>query len=445
VSSWILKIDLSKISQNDRRNLFEYVIRKGVTYKDLGVDYTYFHRVKTGKYRITDSLLLRILEHLTEEEFRRIVGSNAAEYYGLVKEGVVDYGLALSILDKAKEDPVLQSMILRLGKELEKNLGKKEVIVVQEDVEKFKKLLADRDPKTRSDRVRYLIKALEDMGWTLTPEKIREYIKQVKASSPHLAHHIAKSLKLFIREVLNNPELYTAFKTPQFRGLPKPEILNEDQLTEIARNIEYEGARAFFILLAETGLRVNEVLNLRIGDVDLENRIIYVGKIRKTKRAYITFLHTSTATYLKYDYLPFREKYVEETEPKLRNLGVDVEKWKAKLFPMSEDVLRQHIKKACLKVLGKEIDLRTLRKTFATIMHLKGVPPAVVNMLQGRAPPKEFEVLERSYLAITIEDLRRYYEQYAPNITAKLGYEHLDFMIKRALSKVAKDMSNSNT
>jgi intergrase/recombinase len=112
---------------------------------------------------------------------------------------------------------------------------------------------------------------------------------------------------------------------------------------------------------------------------------------------------------------------------------------------MSEDILRQHIKKACLKVLGKEIDLRTLRKTFATIMVLKGVPPAVVNMLQGRAPPKEFEVLERSYLAITIEDLRRYYEQYSPNITAKLGYEHQYFMIKRALSKAAKDMSNSNT
>ncbi|WP_342765567.1 tyrosine-type recombinase/integrase [Thermofilum sp.] len=36
------------------------------------------------------------------------------------------------------------------------------------------------------------------------------------------------------------------------------------------------GAKAFFLLLAETGLRVGDVLSLKLEQVDLEHRIIRV-------------------------------------------------------------------------------------------------------------------------------------------------------------------------
>ncbi|MHA1589094.1 MAG: tyrosine-type recombinase/integrase, partial [Candidatus Njordarchaeales archaeon] len=52
-----------------------------------------------------------------------------------------------------------------------------------------------------------------------------------------------------------------------------------------------------------------------------------------------------------------------------------------------------------------------LRSFFASYMSLKGVPGQIIDILQGRVPPKEFEILQRHYLAISIEQLRRIYDK----------------------------------
>ncbi|BFI76245.1 hypothetical protein YN1HA_23430 [Sulfurisphaera ohwakuensis] len=57
------------------------------------------------------------------------------------------------------------------------------------------------------------------------------------------------------------------------------------------------------MILAETGLRVGEVLSLKIDQIDIEHRIIKIMKESETKRAYISFLHQNTAKWLKEVYL----------------------------------------------------------------------------------------------------------------------------------------------
>jgi hypothetical protein len=49
----------------------------------------------------------------------------------------------------------------------------------------------------------YLRRALEDMGWKLSAE------------SPSVAQHTAKALRLFIKHVLRDPNLYISFKRPK--------------------------------------------------------------------------------------------------------------------------------------------------------------------------------------------------------------------------------------
>jgi len=51
----------------------------------------------------------------------------------------------------------------------------------------------------------------------------------------------------------------------------------------------------------------------------------------------------------------------------------------------------------------------------------KGVPPAIINILQGRAPPREFKLLEERYTVLTLETLRRYYEENAPKVAVRLS------------------------
>jgi len=43
-------------------------------------------------------------------------------------------------------------------------------------------------------------------------------------------------------------------------------------------------------------------------------------------------------------------------------------------------------------------------------MSLRGVPAQVIDILQGRIPPRQFQILARHYLAFSIEDLRRMYD-----------------------------------
>jgi hypothetical protein len=67
--AWYEKLDLSKIDQETRYKVFYYLYSKGLKAKDLGVSETTLYRVLQRKIPISDSLLLKLLQCLTEQEF----------------------------------------------------------------------------------------------------------------------------------------------------------------------------------------------------------------------------------------------------------------------------------------------------------------------------------------------------------------------------------------
>ena len=81
------------------------------------------------------------------------------------------------------------------------------VTVAREHVDAFEKLLKSKAPKTRVERLRYLRRALEDLGWEFSAESLQEYVVGLSEESPNIAQHIAKALELFIKHVLRDPNL----------------------------------------------------------------------------------------------------------------------------------------------------------------------------------------------------------------------------------------------
>ena len=145
-------------------------------------------------------------------------------------------------------------------------------------------------------------------------------------------------------------------------------------------------------------------------------------KESETKRAYISFLHESTAKWIKEVYLPYREEFIRKYESSLRKLaeanptqGINVEEWKEKLFPFREDNLRVEIKEA-MRNVGKEFRLYNMRAFFTSHMIKQKVPGTIVNLLQGRAPPQQFKVMEENYFVISEIELREWYDKYAPKL-----------------------------
>ncbi len=418
--TWRDQVDLSRIGEDDRRRIFDYVLTK-VGYKQLGYDKSYLYRVKKGEKRISDRLLSRLLEFLSEEEFTRLLGARKKlEALGAIREGVVDYGLVMEILEVAKEDKYLKYLIAKWFYENLAHEIPHVVKVTEKHVEKFKKILSDKSKKTREDHLRYLLRALNNLEWELTPERLEEYVLELKEESEYVAHHTAAALKLFIKKVLKDQALYYAFKTPQPREKIVAEAITLEEVIEVARAVEHLGAQAYFILLAETGLRPSEIYSLKLNQIDLKNRKIVIGKVSETKRSFITFLHKTTAKYLKETYLLFRQEFVKKFKAAVLNLGLNTAKWEAKLFPFNDYELRKEIYEAMKKTLGRQFRLYDLRAFFAAYMTAKGVSPLIVNLLQGRLPPKEFKLLQNRYLPFTERDLRRIYEKNAPCISEYL-------------------------
>ncbi len=58
----------------------------------------------------------------------------------------------------------------------------------------------------------------------------------------------------------------------------------------MAKAIGWPPAKAYYCMLAETGLRPGEVLELRLGDVDLKGRTVKPRRLTETKKAYVLFI-----------------------------------------------------------------------------------------------------------------------------------------------------------
>jgi integrase len=417
-------VDFRSLSDEVRFRIFDYLWGRGVRSSELGVDPTYANKIKNRRARVSDALLERMLRMLSVDEFAVLVGSTASQQ--MLQQPTVrepqSLGEAAMALDQyvrglelvLERYPQLSNIAYqKLVELLKSRVRGYSVAVTREHVEAFERLLKSKAPKTRVERLRYLRRALEDLGWELSAERLQEYIAELQEESPNVAQHTAKALKLFIKHVLRDPNLYNAFKTPKVELSLVAEPLTLEEVRAVARAIEWPPAKAYFALLAETGLRPGEVLNARLQDLDLNERMLKVMKAgNSTKRSYIAFFSPQLRDYLRDEYLPYREEFIEVREASVSNLLKEgVGGWKHFLFVFKDLALRVAIYDAMDKALGRRFRLYDLRGFFATFMSLRGVPGQIIDLLQGRVPPREFQVLARHYLAVNIRELRDVYDK----------------------------------
>ena len=417
-------VDLRSLGDEVRFRIFDYLWGRGVRSSELGVDPTYANKIKNRKARVSDALLERMLRMLSIDEFAMLIGSTTTQQtlqQPTVREpqSLGEAAIALDqhvrglelVLEKYPQlSNVAYQKLLELLKSRVRGYS---VAVTREHVEAFERMLKSKAPKTREERMMYLRRALNDLGWELSAERLQEYIAELQEESPHVARHTAVTLKAFIKHVLKDPNLYSAFKTPRVEYGLAAEPLTLEEVRAVARAIEWPPAKAYFALLAETGLRPGEVLNARVQDLDLNERILKIMKAgNTTKRSYIAFFSEKLRDYLREEYLPYKDEFIEVREASVRNLLKEVvAEWRSLLFPFKDSALRAAIYDAMDKALGRRFRLYDLRAFFASYMSLKGVPGQLIDLLQGRVPPREFQVLARHYLAVNVKELRNVYDK----------------------------------
>ena len=291
----------------------------------------------------------------------------------LVTDRVVDYSLSVEFLKLVKRDPYLKQLAINLLQDfLKEDYDRLRTIVVSEEhLEKYRKVMASRARKTRQDNLRYLRKA---MNFELNPSRIEDYFLELREEGEGVARHTARALKSFIKHVLKSPSLYNCFKTLSQPDRLVAEPLALEQVKAVANAIERLGAKVYYILLAEAGLKPFEVHGLMLEHLNLEARTITLGKVGETKRSYIAFIPEKTKSFLKDNYLPFRSMFIDRYAKTMGFFGHNVEEWKRKLLPFKQAELRHEIYLAMDKALGRRFRLYDLKAFYSSYMSLKRGP-----------------------------------------------------------------------
>ena len=113
--AWYEKLDVSRIGAEARYRIFCYLYSKGLRARDLGISESTFYRVLHRKQPVSDSLLQRLLQHLTEQEFATLVSAeDRLRAAGVLRsDGSVDYSATIEILRRSLQDPYLKSLLLK--------------------------------------------------------------------------------------------------------------------------------------------------------------------------------------------------------------------------------------------------------------------------------------------------------------------------------------------
>ncbi|MBS3128788.1 tyrosine-type recombinase/integrase [Candidatus Woesearchaeota archaeon] len=214
----------------------------------------------------------------------------------------------------------------------------------------FMKEKEDLKTITRYDVKRYLL-------WLADHEKAKSTL------NVHL-----QAVKFALEEILNKRMIFV--KLP-YAKVPQrlPEVLSKDEVVRLFSVIENEKHKLMIKLLYSAGLRVSELVHLRVRDLDFENKMGWVrqGKYRKDR---LFILAEKLVDDLK-KHIDGKEKHDFVFEGR-KGLSVHVR--------TVQEILKNASKKA---KLGKNVHPHTLRHSFATHLIEEGNALQIVQVLMG--------------------------------------------------------------
>jgi integrase/recombinase XerD len=205
----------------------------------------------------------------------------------------------------------------------------------------------------------------------LSQEQIRNYIQYnliEKKLSKVWCNQLVSALKILFCEVLKREWNHSDIPRPR-REKKLPVVLSKEEVGKLfsySRNIKH---RAILVLTYSAGLRLSEVKNLKIGDIDSKRMTVRVVQAKGFKDRY------SILSPVALDVLRDYWKKYHPTQ------------WlfETKLAQSLPESTLQHVFKNALRKSGikKQVGIHSLRHSFATHMMEQGVSLPIIQQLLG--------------------------------------------------------------
>ena len=260
--------------------------------------------------------------------------------------------------------------------------------------------------KPLSDRTVEIYGSYLNLYWKLLPRRynkttlisvncLREVFGSIDIKSYSTKKNIYDAIRSFVKFLITkdycNPALLTEIQKLRPRRLYPAKRLHcsQDDFEKLLAeaNKRYTGQSDYDVILNSatiatigfTGLRASELCSLRLQDIDLVNRklFVYLGKGKKNRSVGIcNRLYEHIARYLQ-----IRPKATTDQLFLIRysNTGGVV--------PLTRKTLLQKVKRLSRRI-GIDINLHGLRRTFATIAANAGKPINIISLALGHADLK---------------------------------------------------------
>ena len=205
----------------------------------------------------------------------------------------------------------------------------------------------------------------------LSAEKLKSYllycIKELGLSENYL-HSRINAIKFYYEKVLRREKLFLEIPRPKKPEL-LPKSLNTDEISKIIHITENPKHQIIIKLCYGMGLRVSEIVNLKIEDIDSKTMRVFISKAKGKKDRYVNLPETI---------LPELRNYYREFRPQ------------EFLFEGKEGGMYsvrsvQNIFKTAMKKAGinKTVGIHSLRHSYATHLLEYGTDISLIQKLLG--------------------------------------------------------------
>ena len=218
----------------------------------------------------------------------------------------------------------------------------------------------------------YTKKALEE----LTNRDVELFIEKVfieRNYSVSSQRQFISALKLFIVFYPQTKINDLVLERPK-RSRQLPSVLSQEEVLSIIQSTQNLKHRAIIALLYSCGLRISELINMKLADFHIERKQLIVKNGKGRKDRYVSLADS---------FLPLLSNYYTSYKPKIYFVeGQNGGKYSA-------ESVRQFLKKNCLKAqIKKNVTPHTLRHSYATHLLENGVDIRYIQSLLGHAKPE---------------------------------------------------------
>ena len=247
-------------------------------------------------------------------------------------------------------------------------------------------------PRTCRAYLKLLRRFLADIPpGPLEPQTMRTYVLGFVERGASAAYHgqLRAALRFFATHVLHEPSLAESLPSPR-RERSMPTVLSVPEVKRLFAALGNPKHRLMAFLLYSSGIRVGELVRLRVADLDPERHLVHVRRGKGGKDRYTLYSDAAVQAV---------ERYVAFAEP-----GEWLFTGARNGRPITARSVQKVVAAAARRAgIRRRVTPHTLRHSFATHLLEQGVDVRYIQELLGHASPATTQI----YTHVTHRDLVR--------------------------------------